>query len=69
MGAKAEIYQLINELAAQGAGVLLISSEIEELLGMCDRILVMRLGELTASFARGEFDRERILRAAFQEPH
>lgn len=69
VGAKAEIYQLINELAANGAGVLLISSEIEELLGMCDRILVMRLGELTASFARGEFDRERILRAAFQEPH
>jgi ribose transport system ATP-binding protein len=64
VGAKFEIYQLILELADRGAGVLLISSEIEELIGLCDRILVMSRGQITAEFARAEFDRERILRAA-----
>ena len=44
VGAKYEIYKLINQLAAEGAGVLFISSEIEELIGMCDRILVMGAG-------------------------
>jgi ribose transport system ATP-binding protein len=64
VGAKFEIYQLIQQLAERGTGVLLISSEIEELLGMCDRLLVMRQGELTAEFTRAEFDRERILAAS-----
>ncbi len=67
VGAKFEIYKIINELAANGTGVLLISSEIEELIGMCDRILVMRRGEVSAEFARDSFDRETILRAAMQE--
>ena len=66
VGAKFDIYQLINELAAQGAGVLLISSEIEELAGLCDRILVMNRGEIHGEFARAEFDRERILAAALE---
>jgi len=64
VGAKAEIYRIINELAAQGAGVLLISSEIEELIGLCDRILVMASGKITDCVERTDFDRERILRAA-----
>lgn len=64
VGARAEIYRLINQLTEQGAGVLLISSEIEELIGMCDRILVMQQGTITASFPRAEFNRERILSAA-----
>jgi ribose transport system ATP-binding protein len=64
VGAKYEIYQLIGELAARGAGVLVISSELEELIGLCDRILVMRRGEITDRLDRPEFDRERILRAA-----
>ena len=64
VGAKFEIYQLILELADRGAGVLIISSEIEELIGLCDRILVLSRGEITAEFSRPEFDRERILRAA-----
>jgi len=64
VGAKFEVYQLIHELADKGAGVLVISSEIEELIGICDRILVMRQGEIAGEFARREFDRERVLAAA-----
>ena len=67
VGAKTEIYALINDLVARGAGVLVISSEIEELIGICDRILVMNRGELTDEIARPDFDRERILRAALHE--
>jgi ribose transport system ATP-binding protein len=67
VGAKYEIYTLIGELAAGGAGVLMISSELDELLGVADRILVMANGEIQASFGREAFDRERILAAAFRE--
>lgn len=67
VGAKYEVYRLINELAARGAGVLLISSEVEELIGMCDRILVMRRGEIRDSVMPNEFNRERILRAALHD--
>ncbi len=65
VGAKYEIYLLINRHVAEGGCLLLISSEIEELLGMCDRILVMRNGELCDNLARPEFESERILRSAF----
>jgi ribose transport system ATP-binding protein len=65
VGAKYEIYRVINDRAAQGCGVLFISSEIEELLGMCDRILVMSQGEIRDSFERSEFDTELILRSAY----
>ncbi len=64
VGARHEVYKIINDLVGRGAGVLLISSEIEELMGMCDRILVMRTGEIAACVERPEFDRERILRFA-----
>ena len=64
VGAKFEIYQLIHQLADRGTGVLVTSSEIEELIGICDRILVMRHGEITGEFRRENFDREKILTAA-----
>lgn len=64
VGAKFEIYQLIHELADRGAGVLVISSEVEELIGLCDRILVMSRGRITDDLPHAEFDRERILNAA-----
>jgi ribose transport system ATP-binding protein len=64
VGAKYEIYQLILGLADKGAGILLISSEIEELMGLCDRICVLSRGQITAEFSRPDFDREKILRAA-----
>ena len=47
VGAKYEIYTIINQLASEGKGVLIISSELPELLGMCDRIYVMSEGKLT----------------------
>ncbi len=65
VGAKYDVYALIDELAAAGAGVLCISSELDELVAICDRILVMRRGEVKGSFDRVEFDKERILLAAF----
>jgi ribose transport system ATP-binding protein len=64
VGAKQEVYRLIASLAAEGAGVLMVSSEIEELIGTCDRIMVMARGRVTDEIARPDFDRERILRAA-----
>lgn len=62
--AKAEIHALINEFASQGVAVLMISSELPEILGVSDRILVMRAGEIVAEFSREEATQEAIMRAA-----
>jgi len=67
VGAKYEMYNIINNLTTEGTGVLFISSELEELIGNCDRILVMSNGQIQACFERFEFDQENILRAAFRE--
>lgn len=64
VGAKAEVYNLIGELAKQGTGFLLVSSELPELLAVSDRIYVLCDGRLTAEFARGEFDQTAIMEAA-----
>lgn len=66
VGAKFEIYRLIAELAESGSAVLVISSEIEELIGICNRILVMSHGEIKDELTYADFDRERILRAALR---
>lgn len=66
VGAKCEVYGIINDLAARGTGILLISSELEELMGLCDRIVVMSKGEITGGFDRAEFAQEPILHAAFK---
>jgi ribose transport system ATP-binding protein len=63
VGAKVEIYRLVAELVAQGAGVIFISSEIPEVLGIADRILVMRRGRIVAEFTRSEATEEKILAA------
>lgn len=63
VGAKYEIYAIINELAEQGKGVLMISSEMPELLGMCDRIYVMNEGRFVGEFAQAEASQENIMRA------
>jgi ABC-type sugar transport system ATPase subunit len=65
VGAKFEIYTKIQGLAQNGTSVLVASSEIEELIGICDRILVMSRGEITGEFALEAFDRHAILHAAF----
>ncbi len=67
VGAKYEIYSLINQISAEGSAILIISSELEELIGICDRILVMSRGEIFGEFTRDQFHDERILRAAFRE--
>jgi ABC-type sugar transport system ATPase subunit len=67
VGAKYEIYTIIDRLAAEGSGVLIISSELEELIGLCDQILVMSRGEIYGEFRREQFHDETILRAAFRE--
>jgi ABC-type sugar transport system ATPase subunit len=64
VGAKAEIYTLISHLASEGAAIIMCSSEMPELLAMCDRIMVMSAGHLTATFSRAEATQERILEAA-----
>jgi ABC-type sugar transport system ATPase subunit len=65
VGAKRAIYTLIHDLAANGVSVLLISSEIEELLGLAHRTLVVRAGTIVGEFPRGEATEESVMRAAF----
>ena len=64
VGTKAEVHRLLSELAGQGVAVLMISSELPEVLGMADRVLVMYEGRLTAELNRDEADEERVIRAA-----
>jgi len=63
VGAKFEIYTLINQLAAEGKCIIMISSEMPELLGMCDRIYVMNEGQFVGQFAAAEASQEKIMRA------
>jgi len=64
IGAKHEIYQLMNEWTKKGISILLITSEMPELLAMSDRILVMHRGAITAEYMRNEFNAEKILESA-----
>ncbi|WP_041619303.1 multiple monosaccharide ABC transporter ATP-binding protein [Paenibacillus mucilaginosus] len=62
VGAKYEIYTIIHQLAAEGKGVLIISSELPEVLGMCDRIYVMSEGRITGEFPRAEASQEKLMK-------
>jgi ABC-type sugar transport system ATPase subunit len=64
VGAKAELYQLIDRLCREGLGVILTSSELPELLTLADRIIVLAEGRLTAELSRGEATEQRIMEAA-----
>jgi ABC-type sugar transport system ATPase subunit len=64
VGAKYDVYKIINQMVAAGAAILFISSEIEELIGMADRIMVMGRGEVRGFFERANFDREAVMNAA-----
>lgn len=65
IGAKQEIYGLMEELAGQGAAILFVSSEMEEVLGMSDRVYVMREGRLQGELQRGDMSEESIMELAF----
>jgi ribose transport system ATP-binding protein len=64
VGAKFEIYQLLANLAAQGKAVLVVSSDLKELLALCDRIAVMSAGRIADTFRRGEWTQDKIMTAA-----
>ncbi len=67
VGAKKEVYQLLNELVGEGKGILMISSELPELFGVCDRILVMRRGRLVGDLATRETSPEQVMHLAAVE--
>jgi ribose transport system ATP-binding protein len=64
VGAKTEIYSIINDLAEKGVGVIFVSSELLELIGVCDRILVIRAGEIAAEYTKENFSEEEIIKSA-----
>ncbi len=64
VGAKAEIYEILGRLAASGVSILIVSSELPELIGQCDRILAMHAGRITGEFNRTDATEERILASA-----
>jgi ribose transport system ATP-binding protein len=61
VGSKVEIYRIINGLAEQGFAIVLISSEMEEIIGMCDRAIVMSNGAVVAALERHELTEERMI--------
>ncbi|EIY7829405.1 TPA: sugar ABC transporter ATP-binding protein [Escherichia coli] len=67
VGAKLEIYELMNRLVAKGKSIIMISSELPEVLGMCDRILVMRSGRITGELSANEATQEKIMQYATLE--
>ena len=64
VGAKWEVYNLMNEIASAGAGVIMISSEMKEVIGMSDRIIVMSEGRLTGELDAKNATQEEIMKAA-----
>jgi ribose transport system ATP-binding protein len=67
VGAKFEIYRLLDQLAARGKGIIVVSSDLKELLAICDRIAVLSAGRLVKIFGRGEWTEDLIMAAAFSE--
>jgi len=64
VGAKFEIYKLMTNLVKEGKSIVMVSSELSELIGMCDRIYVMAGGQVTGQLTRAEFSQEKIMRYA-----
>jgi ABC-type sugar transport system ATPase subunit len=67
VGAKAEIYHIMDDLVRQGNSIIMISSEMPELLGMSDRIIVLSQGKITGEFLRAECDQESLMACAIGE--
>ena len=68
VGAKYEIYTIINRLASEGKGIILISSELPEILGICDRIYVMNEGKIVGEMPAADASQERIMKCIMQQP-
>jgi ABC-type sugar transport system ATPase subunit len=64
VGAKQEIYAEINKLAGQGMAIVLVSSELPEVLGLSDRVIVLHEGKVTGEFVRGDATPEKVMSAA-----
>ena len=64
VGAKTEFYKLMQRIAAEGCGVLFVSSDLRELMGIADRIYVMKQGSIVSEFERKDFDQQIILESA-----
>ena len=64
VGTKSEVHRLLSQLAGEGLGILMISSELPEVLGMADRVLVMREGRITAEISRDDATSENVMFAA-----
>ena len=67
VGTKSEIYKLMRKLADNGIGVIVVSSEMPELLGLCDRIIIMANGRITGSYDIAEATEEKLAKAATSE--
>lgn len=65
VGSKSEIHRLISRLAARGLAVIMVSSEMPEILGMSDRVIVIRDGEIAGEFSREEANQETLIQRAF----
>jgi ABC-type sugar transport system ATPase subunit len=66
VGAKTEIYRLMEEFVAQGKSIILVSSEMPEIIGMCDRVVVMKSGQITAMLEHEDMNEETILSYAME---
>lgn len=65
VGAKAEIYRIIRDLAAGGKSIIVVTSELPELFNLCHRVVVMSAGRITDELTAADFDQKRVLKAAF----
>ena len=66
VGAKYEIYQIMNDMVEEGKGIAMFSSELPELIGMCDRIYVMHEGKIVGEFKAGEVTQEKVMKAIYK---
>jgi rhamnose transport system ATP-binding protein len=66
VGAKIEIYNIINEIVAEGYGVVMVSSEMAEVIGMCDRVAVMRNGRITGILDKDELTEQNLIKYSME---
>jgi len=67
VGAKFEIYHMLADMAERGKAIIFVSSDLKELMAVCDRIMVMSAGRVAKTFSRGQWSQEKIMSAAFSE--